>query len=355
MKTSFYDGNKILSMKDIDGEVPEIYCVSTNRSAGKTTFFGRWAVKRFLRYGEKFILLFRSKFELSNVAAKFFDEIGRLFFPGYTMTSVSREQGTYSELFLIPPKVDEDEAQLIPCGYAVSMNAVDQIKKLSHVFADGERIIFDEFQPESGNYLSGEIDKFYSVHTSIARGGGKQVRRVPVYMLSNYISMLNPYYTAWEVSKYIRANTRFLRLPGVVIEMGWNESAASAQAETGFAKAFSKSRYADTTRERIYLNDKLTLIGKPQGNGRYIATVFYAGKPFALRMFGGIWYMDKSPDLSFPQRIAVTIDDITENVPLFNFHGLFAIQLRQYFNMGAFRFSDLESRQAAFAMLGMRV
>ena len=39
-----------------------------------------------------------------------------------------------------------------------------------------------------------EIRKFLSIHTSIARGKGEQVRHVPVYMLGNQVSIINPYY-----------------------------------------------------------------------------------------------------------------------------------------------------------------
>ena len=55
----YYDGTKLLSMVDMNGNKPEIYITTTNRSAGKTTYFGRLAVRRFLRNKEKFILLYR--------------------------------------------------------------------------------------------------------------------------------------------------------------------------------------------------------------------------------------------------------------------------------------------------------
>ena len=55
----YYDGTKILSMKDINGKDPEIYIVTTNRTGGKTTYFGRLVVNRFFKKGEKFCLIYR--------------------------------------------------------------------------------------------------------------------------------------------------------------------------------------------------------------------------------------------------------------------------------------------------------
>ena len=34
----YYDGTKLLSLQDINGNKPEIYMCTSNRSAGKTTF-----------------------------------------------------------------------------------------------------------------------------------------------------------------------------------------------------------------------------------------------------------------------------------------------------------------------------
>ena len=39
MENIFYDGTKLLNMKDLSGEKPEIYLCTGNRSAGKTTYF----------------------------------------------------------------------------------------------------------------------------------------------------------------------------------------------------------------------------------------------------------------------------------------------------------------------------
>ena len=54
----FYDGTKLLSLKDINGCTPEIYMCTSNRSAGKTTYFNRLCVNRCLKDKEKFCVLY---------------------------------------------------------------------------------------------------------------------------------------------------------------------------------------------------------------------------------------------------------------------------------------------------------
>lgn len=186
----FYDGTKLLSMLDINGNKPEIYMCTSNRSAGKTTYFGRLCVNRFLKHGEKFMLIYRFNYQLDDCADKFFKDINTLFFQGSIMQSKRRASGAYHELFL-------DEKS---CGYAVSLNSADGLKNYSHLFSDTMRMMFDEFQSETNHYCSEELRKFISIHTSVSRGQGQQIRYVPVYMISNPVSIINPYYVEMGIS-----------------------------------------------------------------------------------------------------------------------------------------------------------
>ena len=202
----FYDGTKLLSMKDIKGQTPEIFMCTTNRSGGKTTWFNRYVLKKFITKREKFALFYRFKYELDDVADKFFKDIGSLFFPDYTMSSQRKSDGIYHELILT--KVGDEEG--VCCGYAIALNSADAIKKMSHFFSDVQRIVMDEFQSETNHYCPDEVRKFRSVHTSIARGQGKMSRYVPVFMIANPITLLNPYYVALDITTRLKAKTKFL-------------------------------------------------------------------------------------------------------------------------------------------------
>ena len=195
----YYDGTKLLSMLDLKGKKPEIYMCTTNRTGGKTTYFGRLCVNRFFDKKEKFCLVYRYNYELDDCAEKFYKDISALFFQGTTMTSKRRASGIYHELF-----IDD-----ISCGYAVSLNSADQLKKYSHLFSDVARMMFDEFQSETNHYCADEIRKFLSVHTSIARGQGEQIRYVPVYMCANPVSIINPYYVEMGISERLKDDTKF--------------------------------------------------------------------------------------------------------------------------------------------------
>ncbi len=340
---NYYDGTKLLSLTDINGNRPEIYMCTTNRTGGKTTYFGRLVVNRFLDKREKFGLLYRYNYELDDCAEKFFKDIGELFFNGYTMTSKKRAKGIYHELYLNGE----------PCGYAVSINSADQIKKNSHFFSDVKRLIFDEFQSESNTYCPNEIKKFISVHTSMARGQGEQNRYLPVYMLSNPVSIINPYYVELGISSRLTDETRFLRGDGFVLEQGFVESAADAQKSSGFNKAFARNNYVAYSSESVYLNDNKAFVDRPQGVGRYMATLKYNGQTYGIREFAeaGVIYCDDRADETFPLKITVTTDDHELNYVMLKRNDLFLFNLRYYFERGCFRFKDLRCKEAVLKSL----
>lgn len=348
----YYDGTKLLSMLDLNGNKPEIYICTTNRTGGKTTYFGRLCINRWRDKGEKFCLIYRYNYELDGIADKFFKDIGRLFFPNLFMRSERRANGIYHELFLCNQDDDPKEGGK-SCGYAISLNSADQIKKYSHLFSDVARMIFDEFQSETNHYCTDEIRKLLSVHTSIARGNGEQIRYVPVFMLSNPVSIINPYYVELGISERLKDDTKFLRGEGFVLEQGFVDSASDAQKQSAFNRAFSRNSYVAYASECVYLNDNQAFIEKPTGSSRYLCTLRYKATDFAVREFAetGVIYCDDKPDNTFKMRISVTTDDHDVNYVMLKRNEMFLSNLRYYFEHGCFRFKDLRCKEAVLKAL----
>lgn len=343
VETKYYDGTKLLSLKDLNGLTPEIFICETNRTGGKTVWFSSKLVRDFIKKGKKFMLIYRFNYELDGVAEMFYKDIGNLFFKGTNMTSKRMANGIYHELF-----IDEQA-----CGYAVSLNSADQIKKKSHLFSDTDAMLFDEFQSETNHYCSDEIEKLMSIHTSVARGQGKQVRYVPIYMLSNSVSLLNPYYVEMDISSRLREDTKFLRGDGFVMERGFIESASQAQMESGFNRAFKKNNYVKFAAQNVYLNDNKAFVEKPEGNSRYLATLCYNGGMYAIREFSeaGVIYCDDKSDKTYPTKIAVTTNDHNINYVMLRRNDMFLGSMRYYFEKGCFRFKDLKCKEVILKAL----
>ena len=341
--SEYYDGTKLLSMLDLNGAKPEIYICTSNRSAGKTTYYNKYAVNKFKKNHEKFMLIYRYNYELDDCADKFFKDLESLFFHGDVMTSKRKASGIFHELFL----------NEYSCGYAISLNSADQLKKYSHLFSDVCRMIFDEFQSETNHYCSDEIRKFISIHTSVARGQGKQARYLPVYMIGNPVSIINPYYVELGISERLRDDTKFLRGDGYVLEQGFVKSASQAQRESGFNKAFARNSYVAYSSQCVYLNDNKSFIEKPDGIGKYLCTLRYNGTDYGVREFAeaGCIYVDDKSDSSFRFKITVTTNDHEINYVMLKRNDMFLSTLRVYFEKGCFRFKDLKCKEAVLKAL----
>lgn len=342
-ENKYYDGTKLLSMLDLNGKKPEIYLCCGNRTGGKTTYFNRLAVNRFKKNGSKFGLIYRYNYELDDVAEKFFKDIKGLFFQNDDMTSERRAKGIYHELFL------NEES----CGYAITLNSSDQIKKMSHLFSDVDMLIFDEFQSESNHYCNDEVKKLISIHTSLARGQGKQVRYLPTYMCSNAVSIINPYFTELGISSRLRTDTKFLRGDGFVLEQCYIDTASKAQQTSGFNRAFSNNEYVNYSSQNVYLNDNTAFIERPEGKNNYLATLKYKGRLLSIKEYPelGIIYCDNKADSTYKYKITVTTDDHAVNYVMLKSNDLFLSNMRYYFERGCFRFKDLQCKEAILTAL----
>lgn len=336
----YYDGTKILSMLDINGLKPDIYLVSTNRTDGKTTYFSRLLVSHHLKKGTQFALLVRKQTELDGIEEGFFEELSSLFFPGKKLESESMFRGAIKKLYIDGK----------PAGFAIPLTAEQYVKKNSHLFYKVDEMMFDEYQTLDIEYLPDEIARFYSIHKSISRGGGKQVRRVPVYLLSNEMSIVNPYYLAMNISERIDSKSKYIRGNGWVLQRTTNLSVQQKAQDTGFYRAFADTPIAKHSTFNTSFLDKEGLIEKMSGNYRYVATIVYDDSQYAVKQYNGIIYIDKRVE---PGHKIYTSDSNLMCVGMAMIpHGL-KIILKTYFEKGCVRFYSQDCKSAFFKSLKM--
>lgn len=342
---NYYNPQQLLNKKDLDGAIPSIYIVTTNRSAGKTTSFLKKSLADYQNNKSQLVLLYRYNYELS-ACADIFKDVMRLY-PEYgeEMKAIPHARGLYYELFL------DGET----FGFAVSLSNPDALKKYSPIFADVQNMIFDEFQSETGKYLTKEVEKFQSVYLTIARGGGQQSRHVNVYMLGNMVTIMNPYFINLGIHKRLKDNTNFMRGNGWVAEFGFNESASNAIKNNTFFKAFSNEDYMNYSTEKVYLHDADIFIDKPKGRAKYLCTIMHDGTAYGVREYydEGIIYISHKPDNSCKQVIAFKASDHNQQTIMLNHYSYLWKNIRDAFNNGYLRFDDMKAKSAIFDILSV--
>lgn len=346
----FYNGVKLINSKDKYGRIPEIFAIDGNRNAGKTTWFSRWLVNRFKKYGEKFMLIYRFQNEMSNIDGKFFGDIRGLFFKNDVMSSKSEEKGLYVSLYL------NDEL----CGWAVPLNAAYKLKKMSHYFTDCKRMFFDEFQVKKDGYVPDEFDKFVTLHNSVARGNGEVTRYVPVYMVSNHISSINPYYKGWGcINEADTIVNGFYKGDGLVVEKCLNEAVAELQRQSAFNRACSGSLAVEHTINNVSLSENHNFIEKVNINGsRYMCNIVIDGKTISLR---GVaqdncrYYFTSKIDPNINTRFVINSSEHTDTTLLVGNNYELIRGIRHAFDIGLVRFSDMATKAAALQFLALTI
>lgn len=339
-----YDGTKLLSQKDKNGNAPALYITSSNRSSGKTTYFTHLLFEHYKETKQPFAMFWRYMSELDGAADKIFADQKRLYYPSDTLQGKRNKREPFVSLYLN----DEKTA----CGYVFAINGSDRVRKFSARFSGVSEIFFDEFQSETEDYCPNEIRKFQSLYNTIARGSNG-TRHVPVYMASNCVSVLNPYYTALGVAENWRAGQRYQRGAGWVAEIWWNETAAESMKKSAMGRAFSGSEYYKFAADNTYLLDPAKNIARAQCKTSYILTLIDEDKEYGVR-YGedGYYYIDERPDPSALRRIAVDRHTVGTNGARYesvaNWH------YRKAFDAGCFRYSSQSARAVCFKWLGMR-
>lgn len=339
----YYNGDKLVSKKDLDGDTPAFFLVSGNRSGGKTTYFIRKLIDDFINHKKLFCVLDRFNYEIADCSQRIFDLVGPKFYPNYELTHKFGGNGHFAYLFL--------NGEL--CGYNIPLNSSNFLKKYSQVFSSIESIFMDEFQSETDHYCDNEIVKFQSIYISIARGSDKTFRYVPVYLASNNITLTNPYYDAFDIYDRLKPDTKFLRGRGWVLEQNFNPNSADALQSSPFAKAFQSSSYINYATQNIYLNDNMTFIDKPSGQMKYLANISIKGNIFSLKEileFGYI-YVSQQVDMSFP--VCYSFFDCDLSTKFIKNREYFE-HLRLLFNNGFFRFKNQNCKKAFFHIFSKR-
>lgn len=344
----YYDCAEILSKKDAKGLDPEIYIVcSRTRSAGKTFSFTKKLFEDFLDTQGKFVIFCRNKLELGSVAEGMFKGMLEVYHPEYTMSEHTQMKGIYSNIIITSGQGDQAIKQ--HCGYVIPLASSDNIKRISSLFVDAVQGFFDEFQPESKiTYLADEVNRFLSIVTSIARGGGTTRRRFPIYFCSNSISVNNPYFIALGLNKRIRPDTKWVKGDGYVFQKVENNLIIDEHANAGINRAFKSNKSIDFA-DNSWMNDNYTCIEKPNNWGRamYYCTIIDGNYTYGVNYYPEVelYFVGNRYDKSSGLVFNIKYDNMEPNVPLIR-GSMYMQTLKSAMERGVVRFQNITAKES---------
>lgn len=239
----YYNGASVLN-----ADCP-ISLIWGSRSSGKSFYWKRHCIKKFLNENRQFIYIRRTDEDIKTAAFTFFDDI-KVKFPNYGMEHISGR-------FYIG-KLDPDNDLINPqlCGYSFSLNRLHKLKSV--VLDQVDFIFFDEFLPEDNRYLHPNDPEFeptqlMSMYMTVARGINRPIREeVKLVCVSNLSTSYSPYHSYFGISMGNKTRGIF---NGVYAENVVNLNTSNAIRDSKFGAILQSTSYGDFALNNTALAD----------------------------------------------------------------------------------------------------
>lgn len=305
------------------------------RGLGKTYACKKRAIRRALDGGEEFVYLRRFQTELKHVSTFFNDIRGE--FPEWELSVDGRKAKAR-------PAGSDGEWTTI--GYFLALTAGATLKSVS--YPNVRTLIFDEFIIEEGtrHYLPAEVDTFLDLYSTIDRNND----RVKVFMLSNAVRCVNPYFIEWR----IQTGKTFQRRGGgyLVCELIDNEAFAGEVSSTRFGKFIKETspEYASYAIDNLFSDDTEDLLGRKPPEARLIATLRTRTGEVSLWHDDIMWYVQRRLPRDCNVRLAYKVRARDGERVQTKGEGYMAI-LVHAIKDGLVRFDSIESRETIWSVL----
>lgn len=308
------------------------------RGTGKSYAAKKMLIKNFLKKKEEFVYIRRTKIELEKAATQeFFKDIAPEF-PDV-------------EFMIKADKIyinDELAGHFIPLS--------GQAKYKSIPYPNVKFILFDEFIDFKGRYLKNEIFTFLELISTIVRDR----ENVRCILLGNNVSVINPYYTYFNVRPTGNRNVIVSKTnPEVILEIVQNTPEMDSRLRTSkFGRFIQGTAYAEYNIDNKSLNDNNNFILKDKPtDSKFLFSLIYNGKEYGVweSLNDGIYHINNQFNTNSFARYSLQKKDHTDNVILLlNIRKQENIKnLILYFQYGMVYFNNLETKNTFFEIFSL--
>lgn len=299
MKSIYYNYDKLFSFNFL------MAFVIGERGVGKT-FGAKVAVlKKFLKTGEQFIYLRRYKTELDTSLATFWNDLqGNGYFEDLELKVIKSKMLTK---FTCNGKV---------CGYAVPLSTANILK--STAFPHVKTIIFDEFILDGASgtyrYLKNEVTMMLDVIETVGR-----LREIQVLFLGNALSIVNPYFSYFELDLPYNSEFRTFKDGLIVVNYIKNTAYREAKKNSKFGRLIDGTDYGRYAIDNEMLRDNKHFIAKKPADANFHGVLVVNGVNVGIWLSkDGYLYLSNKFDPNTVHKFACDYNDHTEQTIFMN-------------------------------------
>lgn len=343
-KIEWYNPNEILSHDSL------FNFVVSPRGNGKTYGFKKRGIKKGIESkGEKqFMYVRRYKEELEDSKNTFFDDIQKEF-PNVK--------------FEIKGKKGYADGVCIVHFMALSTS----LKKKSVSYAFVDTIIYDEFLIDKAQirYLPREVDTFMNLYETVARmreiSEGIVVKAI---LLGNAITIVNPYFTYFNVPFRVNMEKRFTKCQNneVIVDYCKSHNYSKMKAQTRFGRLIEGTEFGNFSTNNEFMLDNDNFIEKKRPKDlRYICSLAINNQEVGVwkkinpLVSEDILYIDDRIDKTSNRRFALTKDDMSIDYFMIQKgrNNVIIKSIINYFDFGKLRFKNQKIKNIAYEILSI--
>lgn len=278
----WYSFNKVLSFNAL------LTFVLGGRGLGKTYGAKKLVIKKFLKYGEQFILLRRYEVELATRGTFFSDLIAKNEFPDYDF----RVFGFTAQVAHKNTRNDKKRVWRT-MGYFAALNTSQNLKGAS--YAQVTTIIYDEFIIEKGRgvYLKDEVTALLNFMSTVDR----YQDRARVILLANSVSIMNPYFLYYKIRPDEVGEFSQIKADDgsndAVFHFADNKDFNESVYKTRFGRMIQGTAYADYAVEGNFSDNHRLLIDTKTADAKYLFTLQTGEGTFSVWQdpYTGVFYL----------------------------------------------------------------
>ena len=247
------------------------------RGHGKTYCLTNKCIKLGLEVKDiSFVVLVRYKEDIQNLKDGWWEIVAHIY-PDYIF---------YSKRNIIYAK---NSKETFPIGEFIALRDYMRAKRKPRPKV--RIIFFDEFLNEENDYLKNEIKAYLSVCDSIIRNR----ENVRCYLVSNHISVINPYFNYFGIYQLGKRFTRGQH--DSLLEFTDSAEFVEYRKSTKFGASIDGTEYGEYAMLGKMLLDDMTNVSKvPDGECHHQFNLILEGMPLEVCMMSNLLYIRKSRD-----------------------------------------------------------
>lgn len=325
------DNSIFLDVKSILAKDKLVNMITGARGIGKTYGALKYAVDKYEQIGSTTIYLRRYKSELKK-----FETIFNNHFANKDINASKYEIDKGTRRKLLDKETKKPVIEAIPLSTAISFKSAS--------FETCDFIIFDEFilDKSSIHYIQDEFELFNNFIETISRLGELTENRiVKILMLSNAGSRNNPYFIGYNIP--IFKNDLYVN-DDLLVYMPDQQEFKKAKEKTRWGKFVKKHTKMTEYMLEGNFKDKNDFIAQLPKKTQYIATLIYFDKKIGvyLDMNSTKLYISDKVNMNNTITYALTREDSTPNYLILGKTNRLFQMLKQYWDLGYLRFTDLK-------------